>query len=345
MPNLGQMLKASRWWDFKLPPLLAIAYYLLGQAVPPVSIVPVIGVWALFIIASIGIAGFGHLLNDVFDMKSDVLSGAENRAARRRSRRWLWLAVLLTVAWVPWLWIPLDTLGLILLLAEFGLFAAYSIPPLRLKTRGLLGALADALYAHVIPVLVAISVFGKLSGVEIAGWLYLLLTVWSLATGLRHIAQHQLIDWVPDRQAQIQTFVVRYGWRPALSMVSRYILPIEILSFLTLLGVFSPNAPWIGLGFLIFVAWELYKMRAVWFQPLTNPFRLDPAGQLNMIGLLILSRFYEGWLPTLMLITLILRAPVYLVLAGLHLLLFRQNITQLFSELPLLRIQRPARNP
>jgi 4-hydroxybenzoate polyprenyltransferase len=344
MPDLRRNLKAYRWWDPKIPPLLALAYFLFSQAPTPVPLFTALGALGLFTIASIGIAGFGHLLNDVFDSQLDAASGAENLVSQMRVKHVLLLGALLITSWVPWLFLPLTRTGYILLVLEFALFAAYCIPPIRLKTRGIWGVLADALYAHTIPVLVAWHTFAPLSNVDTPLWFGVLLIAWTLPVGLRHILQHQLNDFMQDRQQQVQTFAVYYGWERTLEIINKIILPLEFISFILLLGVYSLSAPWVGLCFILVAGWELFKMRYIWLQPITNPFKLEASTKVNVLGLLLLSRFYEGWLPIALLITLVIQSPSYIILAVAHLLLFRNGPSLLLDELPFVRARWQAGN-
>jgi hypothetical protein len=57
-----------------------------------------------------------------------------------------------------------------------------------------------------------------------------------------------------------------------------------------------------------------------------------------------LSRFYEGWLPLALLITLIIQSPSYAILAVVHLLLFRNGLSLLVDELPFVRARWQAGN-
>jgi len=54
------------------------------------------------------------------------------------------VAVLLALALLPWLILPCDKLSIVLLVAEFSIFIAYVIRPVRLKERGVWAILADA---------------------------------------------------------------------------------------------------------------------------------------------------------------------------------------------------------
>ena len=321
MTAVNQPLKAERWWDYKISPLLAIAYYMLSQAkpsVPPISALLHIG---LFIIATIGIAGFGYLLNDLLDMEEDKKTHSRNLASQlSRFQLVLLLLLLLAIAWLPWLYLPLGWPGIILIGLEFALFALYSIPPIRLKEQGLPGVVADALYAHVVPLLVAWLTFAHLGGVATPSWFGWLLGMWGLIVGLRHILHHQVYDLSRDRRAGVRTFVIRKGREKTKGLVF-WVLGVEVLSFCMLQAVMGYHLPLVVIGFAIYITWQLITVRYTWIQ---GGFYLSQ--RAGALGLLILSRFYEGWWPFLILISLTFQTPTYIGLVVLHLFLFRQTL-------------------
>lgn len=114
----------------------------------------------LLIASAIGLATFGHLLNDWFDVASDRRAGKPNRLAGTSVKvRALTAGVALAAGLAPWAWLTLSTFSVILLVSEVLLFVLYSVPPARLKERGTWGVLADAVYAYVVPFLLAASIF------------------------------------------------------------------------------------------------------------------------------------------------------------------------------------------
>ena len=211
-----QILKAHRWWDAKLLPLLAVIYDQLARATQPVSLGRATLSLTLFLAASVGIAGCAYLLNDFTDRAQDHRNGVAN-LANGKSGAFLAAsaALLLALAWLPWLWLPVGRLAWVLLALEFALFGAYSITPWRLKERGAWGLAADSLYACVIPLLVAWLVFARLGATPAPCWYGVTLGIWGLATGLRGILSHQLDDSARDQKAGVQTYVVRRGWERA----------------------------------------------------------------------------------------------------------------------------------
>ena len=209
---MKRFLKIHRWWDYQLTIMLALAYQITAGA----SSVPRLSSWltalVLFVLACVGIAGFGHLVNDYFDRAADRLSGAPNLVGDRATGSLVAKTfAVFALAWIPWLWLPTDAVILCLLGVEFLLFVMYSMPVVRLKERGLLGPVTDSLYSYTVSTTVATLVFAKLAQFHIPVWFSLLLAVWSFLLGLRQMLAHQILDASRDAHAGVRTFVTING--------------------------------------------------------------------------------------------------------------------------------------
>ena len=327
MPTGNRPLKADKWWNYKVPPLLAVAYYVLSQAEPAVPTLTVLLHLGLFLVATIGIAGFGHLLNDLADIEDDAKSNSRNMAARlSRPRLLLLFLLLLAMGLLPWFYLPLGWPGLGLIAFELLLFIIYSLPPVRLKERGFAGVFADALYAHVVPILVAWLTFAHLGGVAPPGWFGGLLAVWALAAGLRNILHHQIVDLERERLSGATTFVVGFGPEKTMRL-GAWILAVELLSFVLLLAVLGRQAPAAAVGFAAYFSCQLFIIRYVWLGGGSD------LGQHTLtLGYQLLSRFYESWWGVLILLGLVIDQLHYLGLAGLHLALFGQMLATLIWQ-------------
>ena len=330
--RLKRWLRAHRWWDVQIPVMLAPVYLVLAAADPPPPVLATLGTIAVFLVASIGIAGFGHLVNDLFDIEQDRASGAPNLAASRgRTGRILLLATLLAIALVPWLRLPTSPAIWTLLAAEFALFLLYSVPPVRLKERGVLGPVADALYSWTISTAVALLLFAGFAGVHVAWWMSSLLAAWAFTLGLRHILTHQIEDVGRDEAAGMTTFVRRFGWIRSFRLLERIVLPIELSLLAALLAVAGLAAPLVPAGFAIWtVATVLGERRRA-----LDPRCLGGRGhgpavhRLFFANITLLHRFYTLWLPLLALVTLAWRHPSALLLLAVHLAVFENGAIQL----------------
>ena len=152
------LLRFSMWWQHIVPPVLAGAYLAVAAgALPPGALVAAL---PLFLVSIVGIAGFGYFLNDVCDIAADRAAGKANAAAGRSPlARAAILFALLLLGLAPWSLLPRNPENLTLLALQVGRADALFGAALRLKERGLGGALADTLYGHLLPMAIAIVTF------------------------------------------------------------------------------------------------------------------------------------------------------------------------------------------
>ena len=235
------LVRGREWWSFKLAPIVAAFFTeVLLHGVPP-------GAAFLLLLRVLGtsasLAAFGHVVNDAADVADDLRAGKRNAlAAWRPWQRWALAAVLYGLAFVPWVGAPLPAVALLVLVGEAVLLVGYSVRPVRWKERGAAGLVADALYAHVMPVLFVAAVVrgGALPSLE-AGWTAAV-AVWAFAFGLRGILVHQIGDEPADRLAGARTFVVAEGRARAEAVLHRVFLA-EKAACVAAVGVLALFAP------------------------------------------------------------------------------------------------------
>lgn len=313
--------------------MLAMAYFGLLSAPAPPPIERTVTQIALFLVAVIGIAGFGHLFTDMFDVDEDRQRRQSNTwGDAGTARRTLLLAGVLLASSLPWAWIPIGRLGALLLAAEFMMFALYAVPPIRLKSRGLPGIVADGMYAHALPALWSWLPFAHLSGAETLLWIGVVIGIWGLSVGVRELMHHQAIDAEPDRAAGAMTYGARRGRQHLMRVLQRFVLPIELASLILLLGAIGTKTLLPAAGFALYFGWSIIKVRATWLERIALfPVARNEDG-VTILARGILSPFYYGWLPLLLAAALALRDNTYLILLGLHFVLFRAMITRLVER-------------
>jgi 4-hydroxybenzoate polyprenyltransferase len=241
------------WWEHKLSPTLATIY-----ATATLSRIPFPTLWpmvALALPALIVCASYVSVLNDLTDAKDDQASGKPSRWPGGAS---IYPALLLAgcivaggaflIVWRKDMW--LFCAYLFCWLA----FALYSVPPFRLKVRGIWGVLADASGAHLFPTLFAVLlVFHWYRTEAPAPWL-ILIALWSFAAGVRGILWHQLEDAVHDRKIGLRTFVCLHGMRAGERL--------GLLSFLLEFAAFS-RMLWLTRNALVLLVPVLYGLFAL----------------------------------------------------------------------------------
>lgn len=309
-------LRLSNPWKFKAPVLMAVPYlvFLLSSNRGLQAFVAVLA----SVTVIVGVAGLGYLSNDLGDREKDAAIQKENATTGLALSSIVLLFLLfLTLAIAPWFYLPFTSKSLCLLLLQFFLFYAYAFKPLRLKERRFLGVIADALYAHLVPALLAAYTFYTFTERHMLQDLLLLavLCAWQLALGIRNICFHQLKDHDNDIASGTSTFVTHYGLQKTVSLIRTWILPSELLSFLVFIILVSFSFP---LFAALIAAYWLYKFFAE--RKMLSHFNYrDYAYKF-------LDDLYIQWLPLAILLLLCFRSFYFLPVLMLHLLLFRSEL-------------------
>src|SRR5690349_322323 len=168
--DLIGFIRADEWWDYKLVPILS-AFYATALFLH----VAVSALWAgalTLLLSMMTAAIYASAVNELTDRADDAAAGKRNRAADRPRGLALLLGVVAAAGVAfAWLWRD-DTPLLSCYLAIWLAFAFYSIPPVRLKKRGLAGVLCDAAGEQMFPALVAVLVACRYAHRAVSGtWL------------------------------------------------------------------------------------------------------------------------------------------------------------------------------
>ncbi|XGB41806.1 MAG: UbiA family prenyltransferase [Nodosilinea sp. LVE1205-7] len=330
-------LKINQWWGNKISPLMAYAFLGAAHGSPQPSALSLTVQLLLFLLASFGIAGFGHLLLDAFDQREDRLNGKANGwLSLGKVKASLVLFLLFIIAWLPLYFLPHWATVRWLVATEFILFIVYAVPPLRFKERGMAGIMVDGLYGYGMPALVAWTIFApKPQG--LGAIIYpLCLLLWLLPKGIRHILRHQYYDFDGDYGAGVRTFAVGHGRTATLKVIQNYLLPIELPAMVLALTVLSWPIALPVIGLMAFCGWEWRVLRQQWLQPVPPPRLWKPIEWSEWLGMRFLSTFTELLLPLLSLWVMLLRHPslwplslVYLLIAGWPLKLWWNEVSPL----------------
>lgn len=314
-------VRAADWWAYKIPPLLITIYAGLLRFNRPDETWP-LAVSALTAILLVAV--YGYVLNDICDIEADRRSGRPNRMA---NVGWIGRIVLLVgpaAGALALAWRTDDAIMLAIVGSNLALPTLYSVPPVRLKGRGVLGALADAGGVHALPMaLVARAVTVDTGGADGMASLFVASTIgWTAFAGLRGIIVHQVADLHADRLADVTTFAARIGVERARRLVLGALFPLELLSLGVFLALVLPAAPVVAIVLLAFAAIEVLRMYRGWKLPLFEPTETSRERYLPILN----NEIYEVWLPLGLAIQIALTFPRLWPLVVLHLLLFLPNI-------------------
>lgn len=308
--NPARWVRVDNWWA-KIPPLVAVVYAeaLLRRAEPELVVSQLAGV----LLSIFSVAAYGHVINDLFDLEADHQAGKPNAMARLGPlTRGVALVVPVVTGWLPWLWTGWGAGPALLLAVNYALPTCYSIPPVRLKERGLAGVLADTSGAHGIPTLFIVAAWhGRCAcDADQEFWLGLTASASALAAGLRGILQHQLYDRLADLRAGVSTWATQLSPERLSRYLQSGVYPLEIVATGSYVWAVQRFAPGMAAVFVIFAIVELARVALDW----QFRFHADQ-GEQEHYRPLSNNAFYELWWPTGLLGYLLAREPSLIPLA------------------------------
>ncbi len=326
--RLGSLSQVHKWWASKIAPLLAVTF--LALTVEPLPVPEAMWRAAAMLWSACLLATAAYVVNDWFDREVDRAVGKESAVMSLRGSTVLALhLVLVLVAALPWLGLGLDPVAWVAFAAIVALPLIYSAPPLRWKTRGGLGVVADASLAHLAPTTFALAAFGafdpdgRAAAVVVTG----ATLVWSAAVGVRAIVSHEIVDLEADRLAGVETWVGRAGVGTARRIGTWVVFPIEVVA-LSCIVVSLATFTALPLVVLVAVAvaMALARVAGAWTEPMLVMSTPD-------VERVLLFLFYRFWLGAAFLAGLIVVEPGYVVVAPVFVVLFlpvvRDELTSL----------------
>lgn len=321
-PGISQTVRAFDWWEYKLSPTLATIYataFLLD--------ISIFSLWPLFVLTFLALipgAAYVSVINDFTDLKDDQDSGKTNRLIGK-SRAFI--IVTLACCILPGVAVAVywrnDLLLLSLYLGAWTAFSLYSIPPFRLKSRGLLGIMADACGAHLFPTLLVVTLVFRWQGATIDPAWFISVGLWSLSFGLRGILWHQLSDLPHDEQIGLRTFAGRHKITLLHRLGNFAIFPLEIAAFAFMLWHMRSYFAFVFLGIYALLQWsrkQLWETQLVIVAP-------KPRYRILML------EYYEVFYPLAALLSSTLRYPPDAVIIAAHLILFPRRATQTLKDI------------
>ena len=309
--GVAAAVRGGEWWDYKLVPLLAAFYATALYAGTAVSALwPAVLVFLLSLLPG---AAYVSVSNDLFDIRTDAAAGKHNRMAARSPAVRAAAVAACVAAGLPFFyhWRS-DPVPLACYAAAWIAFTLYSVPPARLKVRGVFGLLADAAGAHLFPTLLAAAAAFAAIGEDAPDALWLAaIGCWSFALGCRGILWHQLLDRERDARSGVRTFAVRRT-AAATARVAAALFAIELAALFALLAMIGSLLPLLaGLFYLLLVLrrarlWGLATVIAA------------PRAEYRIW----MDEYYGVLLPVSLLAASALGRPADLLVLAVHLLLF-----------------------
>jgi 4-hydroxybenzoate polyprenyltransferase len=304
------------WWEYKLPPLLAVAYATVIYYDFPLekAIVQILFLLVAVIVGAIYVS----VINDVTDVKEDLEAGKRNSMAMVPNPiRFAFVAsILLLAVFFGYLLYP-DLKSIVFYTLAYVVFSLYSIRPFRFKERGLLGVACDAMGAHVFPALLLTTNLIHFMKVESHLMWYVAIAGWSFLYGVRGILWHQFHDRENDLKSGTNTFAT--GIDPKdFKAAETIILGLELLGFLIFLSYFfNKSILWAALAYVCLVVLRMLAFK--------RKIRIITTSRSESYQL-FLNDFYIVFFPIALLIQISLSQPFALLVLGVHIVLFPMNM-------------------
>ncbi len=315
----------SEWWEYKMVPLLAIAYITtLSIDVPFIVAVPRI---ALLLVALIVGAVYVSVINDLTDISEDAIAGKRNSMANFSPV--FRIVILIFCVLLGGLFIFLmypDIQSMIYQTLSYLVFTLYSVKPIRLKTKGFWGVLCDASGAHLFPSLLISTnlLFHFRSSTNL--YLIVAIGIWALMYGLRGILWHQFFDRENDIKSGTNTFAVNI--EPAkFKVFEKLIFTMEAIALAAVLyQVFNFN---ILLGIFFYLILVLARRFALGYSIF---FILTPR---NKNYQLLMNDYYFVFMPLSILFTIALNNQYGWIAILVHMILFPKHLYIVCKDLML----------
>lgn len=222
-------IRANQWWHFKVN--IFVTYILLaGLGITSHPTNQQAFLWFCFLLALLPGATYVSLINDYSDYHHDRLANKISGIDLiGKQRSLIFIVVSLAFGLLFGALLPISIKARFFYAAAYIAFSMYSLPPIRLKNRGILGIVADASGAHLFPIL---FLFAAIQQHYFDAITATLIGINVVCFGLRGILWHQFADKQNDLQAGVKTLVTSYN-NSRLKQLAFLLLILEIAAFLT----------------------------------------------------------------------------------------------------------------
>ena len=292
----------------------------MGLYINQISVIQSVKLLIAYLFCMIGVAAFAYLLNDYFDKENDETNNKINFFLKTNSNYFLlYIVVSLFIIAIPRLILPWDNLTMLLLFLLLISLIIYSIPIIRLKTKGIWGVIADSMYAYVISSSLTFYTFAIIMSYDEKSeyFIFGILVIWQFLIGIRSIILHQIEDYNNDLMSH-NTWVVKVGVTKGEKLIKRILLPSEITMLIGSLIVISKYFILIIPFSILFWIHVFSKNRYIYKESRIIDYK--------QFVYTFLDDYYYQCFPVLILIFISIAHPHYTLLLLIHLLIFKNII-------------------
>ena len=314
--NFQKYIRIKDWWSHILPPVLLFFY--AGISNYSIGNNNIIQLTIALIFISILTAIIGYYLNDLFDIKDDLLAHKFNFvAAQTTTFKLLFPILIIAIIFLFYLYLNrfCNLFEQQIFFSFFSLnvllFMVYSIPPLRLKSNPIASLIIDALYSGTIFYIMAFILVQKATNDNYL--ILLLIFSFGFLRGVRNYLSHIVIDFDNDLKAKHQSLATKFG-KLKIQIIANTMYPFELL-FIALFVYFT--IPKLIIPALILLVIFFIK----WLFSITQ----NKANYLSS-----LNDLYEIWLPLLLLLNVVYLNHSLYILLIIHTILFPNYLDKIY---------------
>lgn len=263
--KVSKIIRSKEWWTYKISPLLALGY--ATALLSPVPVYKVATQLILLLLSLVVGAIYVSVINDITDLEEDLASGKSNRIQQVPANvRWMIPAACICIGlgFGYFVFYP-DLLSCLLYLLSWVAFSLYSIKPIRLKNRGILGVFADGCGSHVFTSLLMVSSVSYITKQPIDWLWFCTIGIWALCYGLRGILWHQFVDRDNDIKVNLNTYASKID--PAdFKTKERLLFALELVALGVILAKLHLAAPVIAMALyalLVFIRYDRYSIQTI----------------------------------------------------------------------------------
>lgn len=310
--KIFNIIRSQEWWAHKLPPLLAIAYATVLMS--PVTLYRV-AIWSIFLLSSLVVGAiYVSVINDITDLEEDLASGKSNRVQQiPKQYRWIIPGVCVLLGFVFGYFIYPDILSCFLYLLSWIVFSLYSIKPIRLKNRGILGVLADGCGSHVFTSLLMVASMSYMTNQQIDWVWFTAVGIWALTYGLRGILWHQFADRENDLKVNLHTYASKINPKE-FKTKSIFLIVTELTALAVMLYKINLVIVIIGLilyFILLFLRHKINKTQIITILKYDDqPFQI------------LMADYYQMFFPLSLLVSASVTNNLNLIILAVHIFLF-----------------------
>ncbi len=319
--NALNVIRSNEWWEYKFPPILAIGYMVIadsGDHFINLSVDLII-----LLLSLITGAAYVSILNDATDIADDAIAGKNNRLAGYPFfKRISFVAIPFIAGTIFSCYYASNRLTMLLYISCYICFTLYSLPPFRLKKKGVIGIVADAAGSQLFPTLFMAAFLFFRTRQAVDYYRLIFIGAWSFCFGLRGILWHQYHDLEKDLLSGTKTIVQRLN-KKEIFIIGNVLMGIEFLAFVLLLFSFKLLLPAIIMFFYFLYLIGLYKqwkVTTVLIRPTAAAYRI------------FMNEYYQVFLPLSTLSSVAWEQPSVLILLLFHIALFPVNTWRISKE-------------